>query len=127
MILGDNFISYEAALEMTGLRKLSDRRQARCLEYGLKSLKHPVHKRYFPENPNLNLTLTARDREKYFVNFARTKRYQQSAIPYIQRLLNLDEKEKEQERKQEGEGEGSRREGEEYRREGEDSRREGEV
>ena len=88
---------------------------------------HPVHKRYFPENPNLNLTLTTRDREKYFVNFARTKRYQQSAIPYIQRLLNLDEKEKEQERKQEGEGEGSRREGEEYRREGEDSRREGEV
>ena len=116
VILGDNFISYEAALEMTGLQKLSDRRQSRCLEYGLKSLKNPVNKRYFPENPNLNLTLTAREREKYTVNFARTKQYQQSAIPYIQRLLNLDAKEKE--RRQEGEGEESRREEEESRREG---------
>ena len=62
--------------------------------------------------------MTAREREKYTVNFARTKQYQQSAIPYIQRLLNLDAKEKEKERRQEGEGEESRREEEESRREG---------
>ena len=103
---------YEAALEMTGLRKLSDRRQSRCLEYGLKSLKNPVNERYFPENPNLNLTMTAREREKYTVNFARTKQYQQSAIPFIQRLLNADAKEKEKERRQEGEEKESRMEGE---------------
>ena len=116
VILGDNFISYDAALEMTGLRKLSDRRQSRCLAYGLQSIKNPVNKRYFPENPNLNLTLTAREREKYTVNFARTKQYQQSAIPYIQRLLNLDAKEKE--RQQGGDGEVSRGQGEDSRRGG---------
>ena len=88
VILGDNFISYEAALEITGLQKLSERRQSRCLGYGLKSIKHPENKRFFPENPNLNLTLSARQREPYIVNFARTKTYQQSAIPYIQKLLN---------------------------------------
>ena len=47
VVLGDNFISYEAALEMTGLQKLSDRRQSRCLAYGLKSIKHPDNKRCF--------------------------------------------------------------------------------
>ena len=100
VILGDNFISYEAALEMTGLEKLFDRRQSRCLSYGLKSVKHPENKRFFPENPNLNLTLEAREREPYIVNFARTKLYQQSAIPYIQRLLNknaMQEKQREEE------------------------------
>ena len=117
VILGDNFISYEAALEMTGLRKLSDRRQSRCLEYGLKSLKNPVNKRYFPENPNLDLSLVTREREKYHVNFARTRQYQQSAIPYIQRLLNQHAKEKEKKRQEEGEV--SRREGEVSRWEGE--------
>ena len=89
VILGDNFISYEAALEMTGLKTLSDRRQSRCLDYGLKSLKHPQNSRYFPENPNLDLTMTVRNREQFKVNFGRTKQYQQSAIPYIQRLLNV--------------------------------------
>ena len=103
-------ISYEAALEKTGLRKLSDRQQSRCLEYGLKSLKNPVNKRYFPENPNLDLSLVTREREKYHVNFARTRRYQQSAIPYIQRLLNQHAKEKEMKRLEEGEV--SRSEGE---------------
>lgn len=99
VILGDNFISYEAALEITGLQKLSERRQSRCLGYGLKSIKHPENKRFFPENPNLNLTLSARQREPYIVNFARTKIYQQSAIPYIQKLLNknaMDKKENEE-------------------------------
>ena len=90
VILGDNFISYEASLEMTGLQKLSDRRKLRSLAFGLKSIKHPMNKRFFPENPNLNLTLPSRQREPYKVNFARTKTYQQSAIPYIQRLLNTD-------------------------------------
>ena len=96
VILGDNFISYEAALEITGLQKLSERRQSRCLDYGLKSVKHPENKRFFPENPNLNLTLSARQREPYIVNFARTKIYQQSAIPYIQKLLNKNAMDKRQ-------------------------------
>ena len=96
VILGDNFISYEAALEITGLQKLSERRQSRCLGYGLKSVKHPENKRFFPENPNLNLTLSARQREPYVVNLARTKIYQQSAIPYIQKLLNKNAMNKEE-------------------------------
>ena len=40
IILGEMFISYEAACEMSRLEKLSDRRSSRCLEFGLKSIKH---------------------------------------------------------------------------------------
>ena len=32
VILGENYVSYEAALEMTGLDSLFDRREKRCLE-----------------------------------------------------------------------------------------------
>ena len=42
IILGDNYINYPAALEMTGLDSLFDRREARCLKFALKSLKHPI-------------------------------------------------------------------------------------
>ena len=38
-----------------------------------------------------------RDREKFKVNFARTQQYQNSAIPYCQRLLNKHVREKQAE------------------------------
>jgi hypothetical protein len=42
----------------------------------------------FPINPNLENEVGVRQRERFSVNFARTKSYQNSAIPYCQRLLN---------------------------------------
>ena len=33
IILGDSYVSYEAALEMTGLQTLHDRREKRCLDF----------------------------------------------------------------------------------------------
>ena len=50
IILGDNFIDYPAALEMTGLEELSLRRQKRCLAFAKSSLKYPVGQVLFPEN-----------------------------------------------------------------------------
>jgi hypothetical protein len=87
IILGDNYVSYEAALEMCNLSTLFDRRESRCLSFVQKCLKHNVHKRMFPLNFN-NEQNKHRSREKYTVNFARTTTYQISAIPYLQRLLN---------------------------------------
>ena len=88
VILSEMFISYEAACEMTGLENLSVRRTSRCLEFGLKSLKHPQNSRFFPQNPSVDNQLQIRDREPFRVNFARTAQYKNSAIPYIQRKLN---------------------------------------
>ena len=89
IILGDNFVSYPAALEMTGLDTLYVRREKRCLNFAIKSLKHPVQSKLFPLNRNQNNgSIKVRQRELFHVNFARTEKYKQSAIPYCQRKLN---------------------------------------
>ena len=89
VILGENYVSYEAALEMTGLDSLFDRREKRCLDFSLKCLKHVRNQRLFPRNPYLeNKNNKIRHREKFVVNFARTGTYRDSAIPYCQRALN---------------------------------------
>ena len=51
IILGEMYISYEAACEMTALEKLLDRRSSRCLEYGLKSSKALAELKVFPQKP----------------------------------------------------------------------------
>ena len=88
IILGPEYTSYAAALEYTGLESLRDRREARCLQFGLKCLVHPIHSRMFPVNPQLNSELKTRQQEHFVVNKSRTEYYKLSAIPYIQRKLN---------------------------------------
>ena len=87
IILDDNFVSYDAALEMCGLLKLSSRRQKRMLDFSLKCVDHPLNRRLFPLTEKTH-TYHIRNQETFQVNFARTKYYQQSSIPQCQRLLN---------------------------------------
>ena len=95
---------HEAALEMTGLEKLEDRRLKRCLDFSKKCLQHPINKRMFPLNPNLNNQQSVRERERYKVNFANKNIYKNSTIPFCQRLLNKEEKSREEAREEEEEG-----------------------
>ena len=88
IILNESYVSYDAACEMTGLEKLYDRRSSRCLDFGLKSSKHPQNSRFFPQNVLDENQVNIRNREPFHVNFARTSQYKNSAIPYIQRRLN---------------------------------------
>ena len=89
LILGDNYIDYPAALEMSGLQTLYERRERRCLDFALKSLKHPINSRMFPINSNLGGEgMEVRSRETFEVNFARTEQYRMSAVPFCQRKLN---------------------------------------
>ena len=87
VILGDMYVNYSAALEMTGLKPLFDRREDRCLTFALKCTKTPLGNRLFPLNQVENERLI-RTREKYVVNFARTDTFKESAVPFCQRLLN---------------------------------------
>ena len=66
IILGPEYNHYYShALEVCGLEPPSDRREARCLKFGLKCLLHPVHKKMFPVDPQLeNSDLDTRNREQ---------------------------------------------------------------
>jgi hypothetical protein len=88
VILQESYIDYLTALEMTGLSLLSVRRQVRCLTFAKRCLKNPDSITMFPVNPEYTHDL--RNVEKYHVNFAHTENYKKSAVPYCQRLLNLD-------------------------------------
>jgi hypothetical protein len=92
IILRENYVSYDAALEMCALDRLADRREARCMRFAKIFLKHPKFKNLFPlsEPEPYNF----RSVEKYEVNFARTDHYRDSTIPYLQRKLNDEHRNK---------------------------------
>ena len=86
VILGDMYIDYTSALEMTGLVTLSDRRAKRCLNFALKSIKHERNSLLFPLNTTPGIF--NRQSEIFTVNFSSGSAYRDSAIPFCQRLLN---------------------------------------
>ena len=81
------FVSYDAALEMCGLKTLHERREHRSLQFALKCIKHPINQSMFPLNPTQD-THEVRKREKFKVNKSTTETYKKSTIPYLQRRLN---------------------------------------
>ena len=87
VILNDMYINYQAALEMTGLQTLFDRRGQRCLQFSLRAIKHDRNSKLFPLNKTAGI-LNTRQSERFTVNFATTSAYRGSAIPFFQRLLN---------------------------------------
>ena len=89
IITGPDYTNYEEVLDNHNLEKLSDRRQARCLKFGLKSPLHPVHSKMFPVNQHvLSDQYEGLSREHFEVNWAKTESYRMSTVPYVQRLLN---------------------------------------
>ena len=89
IILKESYISYETALEWTGLTSLTDRRAAHLLKFSRSTARHPIHgPRMFPLNTDIQDIQNIRNREKYKVNFARGAAYYSSTIPSAQRLLN---------------------------------------
>ena len=88
VILGDMYIDYHSALEMSGLDTLYNRREKRCLDFSLKCVKHTRNSRMFPLN-NAASGQDTRQTDMFKVNFASTSTYQDSTIPYCQKLLNM--------------------------------------
>ena len=71
------------------LEKLKDRRENLCLNFAKKCLKNDKAKSIFPLKISKR---TLRNHNKYVVKFAANERYRKSAVPYMQNLLNEDEK-----------------------------------
>ena len=66
---------------------LEDRREYLCLKFAEKCLENEKMKHLFPLNEK-DHQMSMRKGEKYRVQFSNTDRLQNSAIPYMQNLLN---------------------------------------
>ena len=87
IILKHEYISYEQALEKLNLETLEQRRENLCLKFAKKCLKNSHASDMFELKDDKHL-MELRKNKKYKVNHANTERYKQSAVPYMQRLLN---------------------------------------
>ena len=73
------------------MEKLHERRERLSLSFAKKCLKHEKFSNMFPKNVNGSV-MKIRNKEKYFVNQARTERFKNSSITFLQRKLNEDAK-----------------------------------
>ena len=85
IILNSDYECYDQALAVTGLQNLFERRVTLCKKFATQCLKSEKTRDMFPLNPS---SVDTRNHEKYFVQPATTGRLADSAIPYMQRLLN---------------------------------------
>ena len=89
IILKENYLSYQSALLACGLDSLKARRTELCLNFARKCTIHEKTQDIFPLNTRIS---SARQTEKFEVTFAKTDRLANSAVPYMQRLLNAHNK-----------------------------------
>ena len=93
MILGKSYLNYNDGLQKLRLKKLNLRRQNICLNFAKKCLKNNKVKHFFNESYKIH-KMNKRSKNIFKEKRSRTKRFQQSAIPYMTRLLNNDCKKK---------------------------------
>ena len=85
--MGNNYKTYNDSLKMLKLDSLERRREKLCLQFAKKCTTHEKLKDMFPLNKT-NHKMTLRKQKKYKSLKANTKRYKQSALPYMRKLLN---------------------------------------
>ena len=85
-MLGNQYRSYEDALKKLNLDTLKVRRKKLCLKFARKAAKNERFKHWFPKKSSLN----TRSKDIYIEPNAKTKRYSNSSIPHMIRLLNED-------------------------------------
>ena len=90
IILGNQYINYEQALNKLSIDSLKIRRKKLSRRFALKCLNNDKTYKLFPLN-NKKHCMKTKNFEHFKVNFANTKRFQNSAIPQMQRLLNQEE------------------------------------
>ena len=89
IILQEDYSTYDQALEDLMLSKLSDRREKLSLKFAKNCVKNELTSDLFPLNHSG--AMSTKFREKFRVTFANTSRLKDSAVPYLQRLLNSNQ------------------------------------
>ena len=91
VILKDKYKDYKSALNELNLQTLSRRREILCLRFAKKSLKLENFKKLFPLNKKRHC-MEKRKGRRFIENHAHTERYLKSSIPYMQSLLNKEDR-----------------------------------
>ena len=86
IILGNKYTSYSSALKTTQLDSLAARREALCLKFSKKAVKHEKHRNWFQTTEKTQVT--RHQKTKLCPVVARTRRFQNSPISYLTELLN---------------------------------------
>ena len=85
--------TYEEGLKRLNIGTLEDRRTLLCLKFAKNCLKNETVKDFFPRKKKLH-KMKKRKENIFVINKAQTKKYKNTAIPYMQQLLNVENKEK---------------------------------
>ena len=93
IILGENYLHYENALEVLKCKKLSDRRYSLCENFVRKTIKHPRFNNWFCVNSEPAPIVGTRNSKskqilKYLPVKTRTDRFEDSPLPYLTNILN---------------------------------------
>ena len=91
-ILGDSYRGYKDALEKLGLMTLEERRNQMCFKFAKQSLKLDKMKKFFTRNNNSH-AMDIRSSEFCKVERYQTERFGKSAIPFMIKLLNDNQRE----------------------------------
>ena len=86
-MLGNNYINYKDGLKKLKIENLFKRREEICLNFAKKCLKNEKLKNIFPKKLKLH-KMSQRKTNIFKIKITMKKRYQQSAIPYMTKLLN---------------------------------------
>ena len=93
IIMGKNYTNYQNGLKELKLETLEQRRRMLSLRFAKKCLKNEKLKKLFPLNKTKH-NMIKRNKRKYQTRKIRTKRLENSAIPYMTNLLNIEESKK---------------------------------
>ena len=93
VIMGKHYTSYKNSLKVLNIDSLEKRREILCLKFAKKCTLNEKLKNLFPLNKN-DHKMKLRKQKKYKILKANTKRYKQSALPYMRRLLNDEDAKK---------------------------------
>ena len=89
IILKEQYISHENSLALLDLETLKERREYLCLNFARKCLKNKKMTDSFPPNDSKH-SMQPRQQEHFKVLFARTNRFKESPIIYMQTILNKE-------------------------------------
>ena len=95
VIMGSDYTSYKNDLRKLRLVTLEKRRESLCLKFAKKCIQSEKLKDLFPLQKSKH-PMKKRHETKYKTKMVKTKRYKQSALPFMRKLLNEEHKLKNQ-------------------------------